>query len=148
MQNVLQKTNNNWVSLVRKGQGSLTSSVLAFSFHDPRVPKAHKTTDLSLSLSLSLTHTHTHTHVYTWIQKKNACSVVSNSATPWTAACQAPLSTGSSQWSIQSQRDLPEFHTSKHQGMFRVLPLSHPKKNGFVFSRSQGQRISSCKRTF
>jgi len=53
----------NRVVLVKEGQESLTSST--FSFHDPRVPKAHKTTDLSLSLSLSLSHTHTHTHTHT-----------------------------------------------------------------------------------
>ena len=53
------------------------------------------------------THTHTHTHTHT---RPRACSIVSDSATAWTVAHQAPLSMGFSR-----------------QGYCSGLPISSPR---------------------
>ena len=64
-------------------------------------------------------HTHTHTYIHTYISVQFSRSVVSDSAAPWTAARQAPLSITNC-WSPSKPMSIESVMPSNH------LILCHP----------------------
>ena len=71
------------------------------------------------------THTHTHTHVYMYVinaVSQFSCSVVSDSATPWTAAHQASLYITYS-WSLLKLMSIESVKPSNHLILCRPHPF-------------------------
>ena len=107
-----------------------------------------------------MSHTYTHIHIYTCIYLLFSCSVVSDSATPWTAAHQASLSISNS-WSLLKLLSIESVMPSNHLilccpllllpsifpsiGVFSNEPDLHirwPKYQSFSFSISPSNEHS------
>ena len=107
-----------------------------------------------------MSHTYTHIHIYTCIYLLFSCSVVSDSATPWTAAHQASPSISNS-WSLLKLLSIESVMPSNHLilccpllllpsifpsiGVFSNEPDLHirwPKYQSFSFSISPSNEHS------
>ena len=85
--------------------------------------------------------------MYKYLVKSVSCSVMSNSVSPWTVACQAPLSMESSRqeyWSrlpFPSPEDLPDPEIKPRSPTLQAdsLPSKSPGKPHFalLFSKSE-----------
>ena len=120
----------------------------------------HQYIHIYMHICVYMSHTYTHIHIYTCIYLLFSCSVVSDSATPWTAAHQASLSISNS-WSLLKLLSIESVMPSNHLilccrllllpsifpsiGVFSNEPDLHirwPKYQSFSFSISPSNEHS------